>query len=180
MYLGRIKMKSFPIESNYFITKVINFKKHKKNLLNLIDKMPINKYQFIANTDWNISKQHERTYQNYFLNNILNPYLNLFIKKLKVSKCTLHNFWFQQYNKDDFHDWHTHAGANYTNVFYIELPNKNMATEIKTLNNKIIKVDAKEGDILTFPAYLKHRSEPIKNEKRKTIISFNTSVDLQK
>jgi len=55
-----------------------------------------------------------------------------------------------------------------------------MITEIKTLNNKIIKVNAKEGDILTFPAYLKHRSKPIKNEKRKTIISFNTSVDLQK
>jgi hypothetical protein len=111
---------------------------NKKNLLNLIEEMPVNKYQSIANKDWNISKQHERIYQNYFLNNILDPYLNLFIKRLKVSKCTLHNFWFQQYNKNDFHDWHTHAGANYTNVFYIELPNKNMTTEIKTLNNIFI------------------------------------------
>ena len=37
-------------------------------------------------------------------------------------------------------------------------------------------VKAKEGDIITFPAFLFHRSKPNISKKRKTIISFNSSI----
>ena len=34
--------------------------------------------------------------------------------------------------------------------------------------------DLEEGDLLTFPAHLLHRSNKINKDKRKTIISFNS------
>ena len=43
-------------------------------------------------------------------------------------------------------------------------------------DNKIISIDVKEGDLLTFPANFLHRSKKIKNKNyKKTIISFNSS-----
>ena len=44
------------------------------------------------------------------------------------------------------------------------------------INKNIIKTNIKEGDIITFPAYLNHRS--IKNifKKDKIIMSFNLDI----
>ena len=47
-----------------------------------------------------------------------------------------------------------------------------MITEFK--DEKGVK--AKEGDIITFPAFLFHRSKPNTSKKRKTVISFNSSI----
>jgi hypothetical protein len=38
------------------------------------------------------------------------------------------------------------------------------------------KLDLNEGDLLTFPAYLYHRSPLNISDNRKTIISFNSDV----
>ena len=43
------------------------------------------------------------------------------------------------------------------------------------ITEKIITFNVKEGDLLTFPAFMIHRSDEIKNKKRKTIISFNSN-----
>ena len=83
------------------------------------------------------------------------------------------NIWYQQYNSNDEHDWHTHTGSHYTNIYFVELPDKDMKTEILDMAN----IDVKEGDIISFPAFIFHRSKPNKSNKRKTVISFNTSFD---
>ena len=61
-------------------------------------------------------------------------------------------------------------------MYYLELPKNNFVTKIKPeLNNeKIYSVEATEGDVVTFPACISHASEKIKNNSRKTIISFNS------
>jgi hypothetical protein len=46
------------------------------------------------------------------------------------------------------------------------------------INKSIIDLDVKEGDLVTFPAYIIHRSKNNKSNDRKTIISFNTSFDI--
>jgi len=46
-----------------------------------------------------------------------------------------------------------------------------MATQFKTFST-----DIKEGEIIIFPSYLKH-SSPLFNEGRKTILSFNLSLE---
>ena len=54
------------------------------------------------------------------------------------------------------------------------MPDTDYVTELLDVNNKPIKLNAKEGDIITFPSHLLHRSKPNGN-KRKTIISYNSS-----
>ena len=41
--------------------------------------------------------------------------------------------WFQQYNVGGFHDWHVHPRCHFTNVYYLELPDTNLVTEIKNM-----------------------------------------------
>ena len=53
-----------------------------------------------------------------------------------------------------------------------------MTTKIKEpFTNKLLKIKAREGDVLTFPAYALHKSEKILSGLTKTIISFNSSFD---
>jgi len=155
-----------------FVTKVNNFKKINKKLLSLISTIKNNKYKTnkdsIHNTDWNLPKNFERKYVDYFVP-IIKPYLNEIAKKLHSEKAVIDNIWFQQYKKNDEHSWHTHGLSNFSNVYFVELPLKSLATEILNVKN----LNLNEGDLLTFPSHLYHRSPVNKTNKRKTIISFN-------
>jgi len=154
-----------------FRTKINDHKKINKNLLKLISKIKnplIDKNDAISNTDWSLSKDYKREYLDYFYK-IIDPYMKELALKLHSKNWTIHNGWFQQYKKSDTHAWHTHGGSNFTNVYFIELPDKSLGTEVLGFE----KFDLNEGDLFTFPAHFYHRS-PINNlNKRKTIISFN-------
>lgn len=156
------------------ITKIKNSKEINKNLLKLINeiKNPYSEGLFsnISNTDWNLQKEQNKKHIEYFFK-IIRPYMDKIAFKLKSKNWQIHNCWFQQYLKSDYHQWHTHPSTNFSNVYFIELPNKLLATEI--LKHK--KLNIKEGYLLTFPGYLYHRSPVNKSKKRKTIISFNSS-----
>mgnify|MGYP000873775135 FL=1 len=88
----------------------------------------------------------------------------------------IHDAWFQRYLETAEHSWHTHTGCQFSNVYFLELPDNEYVTEIKGPNGKLLKYSAKEGDVITFPSWMLHRSKP-NGEQRKTIISFNTSFN---
>ena len=73
--------------------------------------------------------------------------------------------------------WHLHGSSSFTNVYYIELPNKKSTTEILDMNHNLITLNIKEGDLVTIPSMFLHRSSPIKGEERKTVIAFNSSYE---
>jgi hypothetical protein len=157
------------------ITKVENFKEINKQLLSLIDKIPNNplndKDSSILHTDWNLPSSLKREYFDYFIK-IMDSYIKKIAHKLNSNTLTIDNCWFQQYGKSHSHTWHTHPKSNFTNVYFVELPDKSLGTEI--LNHD--GLDLKEGDLLTFPAYYYHRSPVNTLDCRKTIISFNSNV----
>jgi hypothetical protein len=100
-------------------------------------------------------------------------------KVLLVPKFELQNFWFQQYESNDYHSWHNHFQSTYASVYYVELPDASVATEFKNpVTGEIIKPSVKEGDILTFPASIIHRSPPNNSGGRKTIIAINTIANV--
>jgi mRNA-degrading endonuclease HigB of HigAB toxin-antitoxin module len=158
------------------INKIDNYKEINKKLLLLIDKIPNNPLEKLKNnishTDWNLPKETKREYLDYFFQ-IINPYMLNIAKDLNSKKFTISNAWFQQYYKLDAHPWHTHPECQFTNVYFVELPLKSLGTEI--LNEE--KLDLNEGDLLTFPSYLYHRSPINLGDKRKTIISFNSNFE---
>ena len=150
------------------------FKKHKelkKTLLNLINKLPKSQKESLYNTDWYLSKEYKREYLDLFYKNI-GEHMDFLTKHFDCHRWDIRNGWFQQYKKGNKHDWHNHAGHQFANVYYLELPNIDAKTEF--LNKPTPEVS--EGDILTFPAYIPHRSAPSKTNKRKTIIAFNSNL----
>ena len=157
------------------ITKTKNFNEINGKLLSLINKIPTNslvEYEDnITHTDYNLPKNFEREYVKYFLK-FIEPYLLEISVKLNAKKIQIANLWFQQYNKNSIHQWHTHPQCHFTNIYFIELPSKSLGTEILNHSN----LDLNVGDLITFPAYYFHRSPINLSEERKTIISFNTDI----
>lgn len=150
------------------------FKKHKElknTLLKLINKIPKTKKESLSNTDWYLPEDYKREYLDLFYKNIEDHMMSL-CKDFSCTRWHIKNGWFQQYKKGDSHDWHNHIGVQFSNVYYLELPDIGAKTEF--LNKHKTKIS--EGDILTFPAYLPHRSSANKTNKRKTVIAFNSNL----
>ena len=151
-----------------FVMKIKEHSEYKERLLSLIDKMPDSTYDTVTKTDWNISKDYPREYLEVFYHEILYKYLEEQQDFHNTFKTDITNGWYQQYTDNSEHRWHRHTKANFTNVYFLELPDKENRTEIEN-----VEYDAEEGDLITFPAYLRHRSKPSKG--RKTVISFNSN-----
>ena len=133
--------------------------------------------QNITNTDWHIGGYDKK--QEYW--NIL--YLPLIehmkhvYKKLGFSEFSYINYWFQQYYKNSFHNWHVHGETSWTNIYYVELPNEEVKTNIKNQKTESIVIpNIEEGYILTMPAILWHCSPINFGDERKTVIVFNTTT----
>jgi hypothetical protein len=99
------------------------------------------------------------------------------MNELGYDGFTLKDLWYQQYVENKQHGWHIHS-ENFTNVYFLELPEGTPKTQfINPYNQKeIIEFDIKEGDILTCPSFVIHRSPPNRSDKRKTIVAYNTNV----
>ena len=158
------------------IFNVDNFVNHKNNFINLIKEMPPNKFDNISHTDWDLPKTVKRAYIDYFLKNIFDDYAKHFCNLFKIDNIEMINMWFQIYKKGDFHGLHTHADAHFTNVFFINLPHKNLKTKIYSFYKKELSFEIKEGSIISFPAFYKHESLKNNYEEEKIVIAFNTNV----
>ena len=91
------------------------------------------------------------------------------------AKYMIEKIWFQQYEEKSLHSYHNHPKANFTNVYFLELPDEQFKTSIK-IKDKEYDYEVKEGQIITFPAYILHTSKENGN-LRKTVISFNSSIE---
>ena len=136
-------------------------------------------------SDYHIHRDIPRPYLTYFYDNIVHEHMNSTgtLLGLETKGCDfsweIERTWFQQYYENADHFWHTHPRSNYTNVYFLELPDENYKTEILDGKGKLIDYDAKEGDIITFPAGMQHRSAPNSTE-RKTVISFNSNYSIER
>jgi len=128
-------------------------------------------------TDWSIDHNIKRNYSDTFFP-IINKYCINIKNKLYEDNSdkinlTYNNFWFQIYNKDSLHDWHVHGNTQFANVYYLKLPDKKTKTVIKN----VPELDLEEGDLLTFPSFMLHKSPINENENEKIVIAFNISFD---
>lgn len=160
------------IKCELFIQDVPNHQTHKKILLDLIKQLPNNPYENISKTDWNLPKKLKRKYLDYFYPNISKSLMDNLQVYYKSKSWRITNAWFQQYKKNSYHEYHNHTQTNFTNVYFLELPDTNFKTILK-IENKEYEYKVKEGQLITFPAHLLHTSKP-NGDKRKTIISFNS------
>jgi len=116
----------------------------------------------------------ERTYKNLadhiLFQNIYKLEERYGLRYIKVS-----NYWFQQYIQGSDFGWHHHDG-HWAMVYYIELPETSESTEFLNYG----QFNIKEGDIIFFPTFLVHRSPKIISNQRKTIISANINLKVDR
>ena len=173
-------MKFHKLDSFYIVTDIKEHKKLKDTLLKYIEKMPqsnINEDDVVVSkTDWNLPSDYKRDYMDLFFN-IITPYMHEMSSKLKFTGWEIVNGWYQVYDKGGKHDWHVHLKTSYTNVYYLSLPNKSISTQLyDPMNDRVIKnIKVKEGQVLTFPANIIHRSPVNNHDNQKVIISFNSN-----
>jgi hypothetical protein len=181
-----IPVRKFLLESFYTIGPLLNHDEIKQQVLDSLDHaqtdtlvMRDSYYNDSVNKlDWSQAQDFSRPWVK-----LLKPHIEDYLNKLAVAlgyqSSIIDEFWFQQYVNGDMHGWHTH-GSNFTGVYYLELDNNSPKTEIiePSKQNKKIVLDVKEGDIVMFPSYTIHRAPVIKNDIRKTIVSFNFVLDL--
>ena len=159
------------MSSNYFTKyKCESFNDIKKDLIQLIYKDKNGKSdKSISKTDY-FSKQKGEWF-NLFKDKVLKQFSLWFIKKHEAENFFCEHCWYQIYKKNDFHETHTHKGTNFTNIFYLQLPNSNSKTYIKNYD-----LNVEEGELISFPAFIPHGSKINLSDKDKIIISFNSSV----
>jgi len=133
----------------------------------------------ITRCDWTIERNVPRKWLEV-LRPSLTKELDIIYKELGYDTYDVKNIWFQQYETNGVHGWHVHVYCQWTNVYYVDLPEDCPQTEIINPYNQkdIIKIDVKEGDLLTFPSFVIHRAPVNKSNKTKTIISFNSDADI--
>ena len=153
------------------IYSIPDFEKHKVKLLELIHKIPDTRYKDISHTDWELPRSMRREYVEYFDKHIYPGYRDNIRNENQFKDFEISNIWFQEYREGDKHEAHTHPHAHFTNVFYVNLPDKKITTEIRKTNHY-----GKEGDIITFPAYYEHGSPINTNKQPKVIVSFNINI----
>ena len=127
----------------------------------------------ITKTDWGLEiPLGTSDYQQLILPHIISQSQKTFNRG---SALEITDMWFQQYYKGDTHGWHVHEYCHWANVYFVELPSKNFLTEIVDLNRVPIEYEAQEGDIISFPSMLLHRSKPNISIDRKTVIAYNVN-----
>lgn len=175
------------IECPYVISKLPEHELIKQDILDIINKSESNRYIYpedytdITRTDWDVDRSIEREYTQ-----ILFPPLDKFLHdradKLGYDSYSIRNIWFQQYNRGSKHGWHVHFNCQFTNVYYLDMPEGSPKTQLLNPMNQeeIIELDVKEGDVLTFPSFILHRAPKVDSDVVKTIISWNSDFNLTK
>lgn len=130
----------------------------------------------ITRADWHDANNMRRDWVQYVAKPLLENLAELY-KEIGFDSLEVKEIWFQQYLTGSEHGWHSHS-SNFTNVYYVELPEGTPPTQIVSPydRSQIIEIDAKEGDLLVFPSYVLHKAPVNKSSNRKTIISYNVDA----
>jgi len=154
-----------------------NLPDKKEEILKAIDSMGshslIERGQQISNTDWHLQRDYLRPYYD-IVQPIIEQCLSEANKKMGSNIIDIGNYWFQQYNTGDFHEWHNHGMSTFSSVYYVELP-KSTSTTFRYMGDEF-QVDVKEGNYIIFPSYLRHCSKINKTKQRKTVIALNINM----
>jgi hypothetical protein len=166
------------IPNYYFVQQMPNHERVKEVLLEEFTKTDFEPVyrdgEQISIADWHLS-MHPRNWVQAF-RTLYNPLLQEVADKLYADNVQTNGFWFQQYFNSDYHGWHVHGHTNWSSIYLVECP-EGMETEFFDVTTGSILEDMtlKEGDIITFPANMLHRSKPNTTNQRKTIVSWNSN-----
>lgn len=176
-------MKKYELKCFYTISK---FKRHAELKKELLESINLAEAEHvlapgaevdISRGDWYNSTDTERSWVQFIKDPLLD-HMSQTYHQVGYDMFQLRQLWFQQYNHESGHGWHTH-GSNFTNVYYVDLPKDSPRTQMVLPwdQTTVVEFEVEEGDVLTFPSFVIHRGPPNIGIEQKTIISFNIDID---
>lgn len=130
----------------------------------------------ITRSDWgNEDKVFRKEWSQIFFHYTYDQISDIY-KSIGYNKFNVNSIWFQEYGAGSNHGWHTHGGANFSNVFFLNFSKENPPTEF-LFHNEIIKADVSEGDLIIFPGHIIHRSPSNDSEKSRLVVVFNSTIE---
>jgi len=176
-----IEIKTGDVPCCVYVSDVKDHFNIKQQFLNFLKNNPLFGYknkqvESLYNSDFYIKSEYkDETY--YDLVNPIFKQHNESLSKLldyKHENISIANIWYQQYAKNDFHDWHRHSKSVFNSIYYVDLPAEASKTTFRFLG-KEFQVEVKEGQILSFPSFFEHCSKPNLSDKIKTVIAYNST-----
>ena len=163
----------------YWKIQTINFKKKKKELVELLESYPEEKkglQEFATN------RQSDRSGLVEQFSSILSEEFEAFSEKIKKDFAII-EIWSISYDKGDNHLPHNHSSVGLSGILYLNLPKDSPATEYIQPWNDITRdtvqytiVPIVEGNIIIVPSFILHFSEPNKSNSKKRIISWDMKI----
>lgn len=184
-----MKIDKHSFEVPVFVTHLDQHEELKRDLKELLDSLAAREITVkgspIAKSSYGQGKLNQQ-WRPLFLKTAM-PHLQELYNDLKTPEWEIRQMWFQTYEKGNLHRAHTHGGYTWANVYFLDLPNPELATAFyhparhwvelrghpKTDSPPVLRPPIREGDIVTFPGYLEHEAPLVAGDDTKTIISFN-------
>jgi hypothetical protein len=171
------KLTKYHFDSAYFVRRMPNHESIKPVLLGLLDtaKHDSDKQdvQVISRYDYHQSTE-PRPWVAFFDQHI-STFMRTLPKEIIYTDPIFSSIWFQQYEQNEYHSWHTHSRCSFSGIYYLELPSDSCATEFIEPYDiyKTHSMYVAEGDVVIFPSFLIHSSPKNPSMFRKTIVAFN-------
>ena len=115
---------------------------------------------------------------------LLRPEMSRFGHEFGCDPVMVHS-WFERASTQMYHPPHTHGHGGWSAVLYIDFdPLVHNSTIFVSPFNHFIegtqlqyRTGVKEGDLVLFPSFLLHYTQPNESDKKRTVASFNMSVN---
>ena len=158
-----------------FKGNAVNHESARHNIIKEIQTTP--KYSIrsediqLTDCDWHLRESYPKTYWPYAFDAI-SPCITQSAVEMEFSRWEIGDHWYQWYEQGDYHNWHTHGNSMFVGVYYALLPSGSPSITFNW-QGELITFDVEEGDVIIFPAYLRHKASVNESSETKVILSFN-------
>ena len=171
--------------------KVEDFESKKKKLVDQFDKFEDirdRSNNFLTNRNVSIPNHDTRLVRidrfSIIMEDELNELYRIVRKKWGATNVWFKDVWSVTYKTNDYQNIHTHGSAGLTGILYLDIPDDGPNLKIVqpwsnwvTDTTDSVNLKLKEGEMIVFPSFLLHSSEPNRSSKIKRVISWDMGVN---
>lgn len=170
-----------------------NWEQKKKGFLDLLEQQVLELGEECVYSDYNYEKTPDEQLDLYnpqskyleTVRGLVKDEMRQFARDLGCDPVIVRTWFERAYNKM-YHPIHTHGHGGWSAVLYIEYdPSVHTSTVFVSPFNHFITgmqlcymPEVKEGDLILFPSFVLHYTQPNLSDVKRTVASFNVTVDL--
>ena len=174
--------------------KVDDFQTKKKQLVDEFDKFKDVKeksHPFMTNRNVNIPNHDSRLVRidrfSVIMEEELGELYRIVRKKWGATNIWFEDVWSVTYTTNQYQNTHNHGSTGLTGILVLDNPDDGPNLKIYqpwnswvSDKNECVNIKLKEGEMIVFPSFIYHSSEPNKSNKIKRVISWDMGSNTKK